>query len=428
MSELPQDDRKNPGIKRPYFELPEELPDGYRCVELQIPDGDEYHTQLVSLLEMLTKWYNWARDETHRGKMVADLWRDGLYLPDLGCYMNCEELTACLQPFFDGITEQLAEAIEKVDQLVEQANANAAKLPEELITEGDMSIYAGALALVRQMHKNNQRYYIEAEESLVDNASEATGIVLDLIPNAKGLPYGVALGIGNMYFENIAATYNLSYDEIEEPAACSLYRYIKNNDGELTVEIWGNWLNSLDTIIAGSPAASVFAAYSPLRQTFLNQIAALLNNEISLEEYFDELWQIYYAGTQSPVTVPGACGELEALVYNIYDRSVLKIVLPIMYGVPFDIEVNPAEWGSNEFYVVWGEYVDYEYTVVTGTYTGTIGEEPWSYLDEANTEVGGDPGDPATDLPTPGTARGIFMNAREDDSTTHVVRITLTAP
>lgn len=305
------DPRKNPGIKRAYFPLPEETPDDFICVKVQIPEGDEYLELLRTVLKQLTMWYNYARDETHRGKLIADLWRDALFLPELGCNMDCEELTACLQPFFDALTAQLEAMQANVTALVEQAENNAAKPPEEIITEGDEYIYAGALAVVKEMDKDIKKVFTDTEMSFVDNASEALSILLELFPDFAGMTYDEGFELGNAYFENQATAYNADYPAFEVPAACDLMWFIINNGDTFDFNVWGDWAFSIQTVVPDNAAANIYTRYSPLRITFLNQIANLLSPSGSLESYFENLSQVYYAGSQSPLTVPEDCGDHE---------------------------------------------------------------------------------------------------------------------
>lgn len=68
---------KHPGIKRPFFPLPtnDEITD-YACVQLSIPDRDDYRIALFSCLTLLTQWFNWERDTAQRGAIVAGIWRE----------------------------------------------------------------------------------------------------------------------------------------------------------------------------------------------------------------------------------------------------------------------------------------------------------------------------------------------------------------
>lgn len=51
-----------------------DIPVGYRCVSVHIPDGDEYEEELAGLLNLATMWLNYERDATHKGTLVAQAW------------------------------------------------------------------------------------------------------------------------------------------------------------------------------------------------------------------------------------------------------------------------------------------------------------------------------------------------------------------
>jgi len=60
--------------------------------------------------------------------------------------------------------------------------------------------------------------------------------------------------------------------------------------------------------IPNNAASEIFSRYSPARQTFANQIAALINGSQSLEEWFKQLYSAYNAGFDNPSNVCAACG------------------------------------------------------------------------------------------------------------------------
>jgi hypothetical protein len=136
MVELTQDTRKNPGIKRPYYPLPVALPETTRCVQFRIPDGDEYVEMLRTVLKSLTLWNNYARDETHRGKLAADLWRDVLLLPELEGCMNCEELQDCLAPL-------LADQLQQIQNMLDQSKYGTTERPGVKMTTGEKNTNLG---------------------------------------------------------------------------------------------------------------------------------------------------------------------------------------------------------------------------------------------------------------------------------------------
>lgn len=273
----------------------------------------------------------------------------------------CEVLTDCLQPLFDEINTKLDSiqsgvdsANDVIEQVRETQEEQSAKPPQpQPPTTATSASYAGALALIRQMHTNNLKYYAEAEGSFVDNASEALSILLEVFPKFQGQTYDEAFELGNAYFENQVVAYEADYNGFEVPAACDLMCRIEANDGELDIDVWGDWLFDLTETVPDNAAANVFTRYSPLRQTFLNQIAALFNQEQSLQSYFEELWQVYYAGTRQPVPVPPECA------------------CPIRVEVPAFIDAFETGGVDSFFDVVLGE--DYEFSAF-GEWEGGAGE------------------------------------------------------
>lgn len=284
-----------------------------RCIEVLIPDDDSYLTILAAFIAIIGQSWAWQGDLADR-LARADLWKKAYAETDWTGCMNCTDILECLQDIFDEINTKLdsiqtdvTTVIEQVTEIQEVQSNNSASETTVPPQETGSSIYAGALALVRAMDNTNRALYAEAEAALVDNASEWITTILDFFPtfSAQGVNTGAELA--NTYFENQVATYEADYTGFEEPATCDLYCRIISNNGQLSYDVWGDWLEGLDTLITENAAAMVYAKYSPLRQTFLNQIAAFFNQDQSLQSYFDDLWFAYYTGTTDPIPVPYDC-------------------------------------------------------------------------------------------------------------------------
>lgn len=101
------DDRKNPGIKIPFLSIDKPIVEATRCVEIRIPDHDDFMPVLGGLISIATKWFNYQRDETHKGAQLAKMWSAAYIETDWEQCMNCEELTACIQPLLDAQTAQI---------------------------------------------------------------------------------------------------------------------------------------------------------------------------------------------------------------------------------------------------------------------------------------------------------------------------------
>lgn len=61
------------------YPLPENrAPVGTRCIQIDIPDDDEYERLLVSSINALAWWFSYDRDVTHAGKAIAALWKKAI--------------------------------------------------------------------------------------------------------------------------------------------------------------------------------------------------------------------------------------------------------------------------------------------------------------------------------------------------------------
>ena len=69
--------REHPGIKRPYFPLPNPIfPQKWKCIQLQIPDHDDWNLLFREALRTVYgRWFNWERDDTKNGSRVARMWQ-----------------------------------------------------------------------------------------------------------------------------------------------------------------------------------------------------------------------------------------------------------------------------------------------------------------------------------------------------------------
>lgn len=102
---------ENPGIKIPYLSIDKPIVEGTRCVEIRIPDDDAFMPVLGGLYAIATKWFNYQRDETKKGAQLAKQWNRAYLETDWEQCMNCEELTACIQPLLAAQTESILQQI-----------------------------------------------------------------------------------------------------------------------------------------------------------------------------------------------------------------------------------------------------------------------------------------------------------------------------
>jgi len=314
------------GIRKPVAALyPSDV--GLRCVEVIIPDDEGYLWILAAFVAILGNDWSWLGTKTDR-QTRAQLWQTAYAATLWDLCMQCEQLQECLQPFFDAIElrfdalDAAVDAVNQTTQQIQQTQQRNGATPTELPESGTTSAtYAGALALVQAMNRKNVELYAEAEASFVDNAAEWSGQILDIFPNFSAQGVGAGADLANAYFQNQVDTYNAEYPDFEEPAACDLACRIDSSGGKLTYDIWGDWLFEITALFEpdGNAAANVYTKYSPLRQTFLNQLAEFFNQEASLQSYFDDLWNAYYTGSTNPITNP--CGDCDFCRFSDFDDT-----------------------------------------------------------------------------------------------------------
>lgn len=219
----------------------------------------------------------------------------------------CQIIQDCIGAQLEAIqatVDALSTSVTNINNTVnniETSTGNSATKPPTGITFTDASFRCGgALALVDYMHAKNMAIYAEAEASAVDNISEMIIAVLTSIPALETLPVGALGALTQSYFENQVTTYETDFNLARIQLASLLACVVEDNGNQMTYDVWGDWLELVETEIPGNTAAELFARYSPARQTLLNQIAALINSEQSLQAYFGQLFAAYNAGQDNP--------------------------------------------------------------------------------------------------------------------------------
>jgi hypothetical protein len=74
-------------MRRDAFQIPENLsPVGTRCIQVDIPDDDEWEAQLFAVLTLLTKWNSFVKDTARNATNIATIWRAAIW----GSYRHCD--------------------------------------------------------------------------------------------------------------------------------------------------------------------------------------------------------------------------------------------------------------------------------------------------------------------------------------------------
>lgn len=271
-------------------------------------------------------------DQQH---LVWDLWA-GRMVDICQIIQDCigAQLEA-LQSSIDTLTATVNNVSNTVNN-IETSTENSAAKPPSGITFNDASFRCGgALALVDYMHAQNMAVYAEAEASAVDNISEMIIAVLKSIPALETLPVGVLGSLTQSYFENQVTTYEADFALARIEMASLLACMIEDNANALTYDVWGDWLEEVEAIVPSNAAASLFARYSPARQTLINQIAALLNADQSLEAYFKQLFAAYNAGEDNPSNACETCVEYLEYDYTSSNQGFTIVSNRGTYAPPF---------------------------------------------------------------------------------------------
>ena len=285
--------------------------DDIRCVSVYIPDTDEHLAILAALLDLPTHWFNFTGEISLRRRQ-ADMWKVA-FAADLweDCMACCDDILAALE----ALSEKVDNVQDDVNDLKDtQANNTAANPTTEQSSETD-AICGGAAGVVAAMHTQNLNLYEQTEGSLADQALELLPDIVTALAAVFGtlataiatMPFDALFGMAEQIFEHQVDDYKADFPVVQDMMIADLSCLIQDNGNEFTFEVWGAWLDGLDHTYPGNAAASLFARYSPLRQSFLNQIFAQINKNASLEVYFDTLASAYSAGLTVPVTCTGSC-------------------------------------------------------------------------------------------------------------------------
>jgi hypothetical protein len=429
------------------------------CVVPVFPeDSDEKITVLfrLSLNEFvaLASAIDAGRDIAFGVDAVKIWW---LWTVNLMCASFCEEMVACLETDTDvqnalatllSTNQTLIDAIQQAAQqqlpiagkpLTDLA-AGSSILPanvfdgEECIED---ALWGACLYLVQFANRTITDFFEQLE--VATNQIERAQIVSDAIP-AGGSQIAAVAGFADQIAEEFQEGYAGQYDsEYENGLACELF-CLALEDCDLSIDDIINVMNARLGATAWSSFAAVMLYVSTGTFVGVQIVDGMMGIFFTALRFGQAFGDVLGLGTLTDNIGLGAdvlasdnwetlcdCDTFDVLVYNDYTRLTLKQTLNVQNGIPFTITVEPASWGTNEFFAVWTANKETHYAVAVGTYTATIGEAAYAYFDDTGTLITGAAGIPATDLPNDTTTRGIFMNANEADSSTHAVQITLGA-
>jgi len=221
--------------------------------------------------------------------------------------VTCAMLNACLAPQFEGLAGAIA-AVQATADAAYQAildNATSERTLTQSTIENELCGAAGFV--VDAMFQTFVETYNATENSPLDNFAEFLISFLRAVPIVSELPFDDMIAAVNWYFENQFLDFQVSFDEMRDQFICDLKCFVQANGNTFDWDIWAAWLEYTGATYPDSRAARGFARYSPYRQTWVNQIAALINRDASLQSYFDGLSVAWESGLLNPAVCECEC-------------------------------------------------------------------------------------------------------------------------
>lgn len=284
-------------------------PPGVVCFQIVIPDAPEYRAALLGQIGWLADWRCWKHtqadytDPPSVNYEIASLFASALFgatFGECGDEMNCDELIACLTPLFEGLQAQItavSDGLETVQNTIEDNAAQERPLNQSVVSD---EVCGAARGVVEAMDSTINGVYANSEASWVDSALEKIPMIIRALPLLGELPFDEMFELVNWMFEHQAEVYQVDYSALKEQMICDLACYVQINGNNFTWDVWNDWLLHLGETYPDNSAAQLFARFAPARQTWVNQIAQLINKNNSLQAFFDTLSVAWDGGLLLP--------------------------------------------------------------------------------------------------------------------------------
>lgn len=325
-----------------------------KCICIPVPNEPAHRQAFFGALIQLGYQFNWQRDSLHKAVPVSVVWMsiileamERFYSGDPVMCFSCEELNECLAPLY----AQIAELTAQVEELREVQENNGAKLPEVPEVTAEPELCGGAIGVVDYMDGFNRQMFRNRENSLVDNVFEFIPVLIEWVPFLSGLPFDELFELANTGFETQVLLYEADFASVRLNMASLLACRVADNAGIFDIDVWAAWLDEIGTAFPGNRAAALFARFSPLRQTFVNQILEFINGNASLQSYFDQTFTAWTGGVTEPSTDCIACGLLHVVdvfaTLPNFGGSVIE-TRHITSGISFEVEavqLDTDDWG-----------------------------------------------------------------------------------
>lgn len=288
------------------FKLVQEIDDDCAGNEIVFPDNETpikfiVEMNLLEATKLLSALMTGA-DLSYPNEAHDVVW---IWLRQLECPVSiCDELIECLTPLFEALEAQISSVSDSISAVSETLDNNTPVVPAGIPADTSGNICSGASFVVEFMDFEIRRVYAEAEEGLLDNLIEAAVEILRAIPVIESLPIDELINVVNLMFENQVADYITDYDAIYDDLIGSLSCFIVANSDVFDIDVWAQWLEFIGAEYPTNRAALLFAAFSPLKQSFLSDILAGIFNRPTLAQWFELIMLEYTAGIQGTITCP----------------------------------------------------------------------------------------------------------------------------
>lgn len=215
---------KNPGIKIPYLSIEHPVVTGTRCVEVRIPDHDDFMPVLASLMSIATRWFNYQRDPTKKGTELAKMWQNAYRETDWEVCMSCEDVADCIDNDPDTI-----QAVTNINQTSQggQTPLSTSNQGANVLNGLDGcaydNLYGAMRGLVQWLNANNEDF-LDRIAAAATPAERAESLSSD-IPGFTGGALGAALSTAVSFLSSALVNgYDANYSQpYADALACELF-------------------------------------------------------------------------------------------------------------------------------------------------------------------------------------------------------------
>jgi hypothetical protein len=200
--------------------------EGTRCVEIRIPDSDEYLAQLAGLITIATQRFQYSNKDVAQAEIVAGQWKNAYLETDWEQCMNCEDVQDCIENH-EGTQNALRALM--ADYLLDNPAGSAMPFGEQdrTLAEGsnpfcDLDIvWSQSVGIVERINE----FIVDILESLTEADTVAkVASVLASLPGVENFGITSVTELAQLLVSVPLASYNDSYDSAwYEALECEIF-------------------------------------------------------------------------------------------------------------------------------------------------------------------------------------------------------------